>query len=69
MSTQDEECKCCGSRPDARKRYLGGIDASERTKVEEFTKCPFCSSQKCCMCDMGNDVRCTSCVDEEEDYE
>jgi hypothetical protein len=23
--------------------------------------CPYCNSEKCCMCDMGDDVECAAC--------
>lgn len=45
------ECPACGSDT-----YEG-----------DLMDCPFCDEQKCEDCDMGDDVRCAGCENEEED--
>jgi hypothetical protein len=61
MSTPDEECTTCGSSLADRVRYAKG-DASIPLN---FKDCPHCGSPKCCMCDMGDDVSCMNCEDDE----
>lgn len=55
----DDDCPGCGSsladREDYRKRNK---DDSIPTGLKN---CPHCGSQKCAMCDMGDDVECGSC--------
>lgn len=29
-------------------------------------ECPFCATDKCNRCDMGDDVECANCIEEEE---
>jgi hypothetical protein len=53
------ECGGCGST-------LGEREAKRKRFPEEpipttLSECPHCGGSKCCMCDMGDDVRCISC--------
>lgn len=51
----DANCPSCGSTIEDRR-------SSERTnKRLGLSECPHCNSQKCGMCDMGDDVECPSC--------
>ena len=51
----DDECPGCGSTHADRKRerptetYLG------------LSECTYCGTEKCYLCDMGDDVECPSC--------
>ena len=60
MST---ECPGCGSsladREDYRKRNKND------TIPTDLQRCPYCGSDKCAMCNMGDDVNCPSCPDDE----
>lgn len=58
-----EECNTCGSSLTDRVRYAKG-DASIPLG---FNNCLHCSALKCCMCDMGDDVRCMSCENGDDD--
>lgn len=60
----NDECPVCGSTLADRE--------SRRAKWPEddipvnLTKCQFCGSMKCCMCDMGDDVECGNCIGDDE---
>lgn len=58
-------CPGCGSSLQERlskaTRY-----PSERISTA-IRECPHCGAGKCCMCDMGNDVECPSCPDDENE--
>ena len=55
-----DACRGCGSTYEDRQRnhpnetYLG------------LSECPHCGTDKCVMCDMGDDVECGSCEQNEE---
>lgn len=49
----DEDCPGCGST--AAERKAAGHTYSG------LSVCPHCESEKCAMCDMGDDVECGSC--------
>lgn len=53
------ECPTCGSSHADRQRHRA------RNKDDDiplgFTYCTFCNGQKCCICDMGRDVKCINC--------
>lgn len=56
MDRCDEACGGCGATPEDRANpgnYLG------------LLICQFCDSDKCCMCDMGDDVECGNCPDDD----
>lgn len=50
----DDDCPGCGSTAVERGR-------NKRDQPQGLKQCPHCSSYKCCMCDMGDDVECGSC--------
>lgn len=60
------ECPGCGSSQADReayaKRHLG-----DDTIPTALLNCPHCGAQKCCMCDMGDDVLCLSCEGTDDD--
>lgn len=51
-----DECPSCDStykdRNDTGNTYTG------------LSECPYCGTEKCCICDMGDDVECPSCYNE-----
>lgn len=47
-------CEGCGSTPEDRKR-------NKPDAPQNVTTCHYCGSDKCCMCDMGDDVECGNC--------
>lgn len=58
MNDHDDACPGCGS------------SAKDRAKnrpddPQGITECPHCGTGKCCICDMGDDVECGSCHDDE----
>lgn len=55
----DTECPGCGSSLKDRQDYVKRNNGSRLTT--SLRRCPHCGSQKCCMCDMGDDVECLSC--------
>lgn len=56
---KDNECPSCGSTLADRNDYRRRNEADGlSTKLK---RCPHCGSEKCCMCDMGDDVECPSC--------
>lgn len=54
----EDECPSCGA--DAKDRKENKPDSPQG-----LTTCDFCGSEKCCMCDMGDDVACLSCESED----
>lgn len=56
----DEECPTCGATASDRQRHA---------EPQGLWKCPHCSSEKCCMCDMGDDVECGACLNADEGEE
>lgn len=52
----DDECPSCGATvAERRLNYPNGPHGLEM--------CPHCNAGKCCICDMGDDVKCISCDD------
>ena len=67
MSTHDEECPGCGSSfTDRVERSKRSVKEYGETLPTELTNCPHCGSLKCCMCDMGDDVECISCGNDDD---
>ena len=59
MTDDDDECPGCGSSfLDRERRAAQYPDDKLPTGL---STCPHCGSQKCSMCDMGDDVECISC--------
>jgi hypothetical protein len=54
-----DECSGCGSTRADREQYRK--KNSDDTISVDTKLCPHCGAQKCCMCDMGDDVACTAC--------
>jgi hypothetical protein len=52
----DDECPACGAA--AHDRAHNKPDSPQGLET-----CPHCNSEKCCMCDMGDDVECPACED------
>lgn len=50
----DDECPSCGATASERKE--NNPDAPQG-----LSECPFCHTEKCCLCDAGDDVGCPSC--------
>ncbi len=50
----DDECPGCGATAAERQRNKPGAP-------QGLSECPHCGTEKCCMCDMGDDVECISC--------
>jgi hypothetical protein len=50
----DDECPGCGATAADRKR-------NKPDAPQGLETCPHCGTEKCCMCDMGDDVECISC--------
>jgi hypothetical protein len=49
-----DECPGCGA--------TGSDRLSNKPKDPQgLATCPNCGAEKCCMCDMGDDVECISC--------
>lgn len=53
----DRECGGCGATAADRNLNRG-------EDPQGLSKCPHCDADKCCMCDMGDDVECISCSNE-----
>jgi len=53
----EDECPSCGATHTDRFR-------NKPTEPLGLSECPHCGAEKCCMCDMGDDVDCPSCDDE-----
>lgn len=51
-----EECVGCVATANDRKR-------NKPNDPQGLETCPHCGADKCCMCDMGDDVECASCDD------
>lgn len=47
-------CPGCGATAKDRARNKPG-------EPQGLETCPHCDTEKCCMCDMGDDVECISC--------
>lgn len=60
----DDECPGCGSSHSDRQERAKRGDVGDEIPTG-LTQCPFCDSWKCCMCDMGDDVECGNCPDED----
>ena len=58
MNQDDDECDGCGSTAAERR-------SNRPDDPGGLTACPHCGAMKCCMCDMGDDVGCGSCHDED----
>jgi len=54
-----EECRTCGGDES---EFTQDPDANEPFKI---ITCPMCGGDKCNMCDMGDDVGCINCENEE----
>lgn len=50
----ESECAGCGSTPEEREKHDGRPG---------LRRCPHCGAEKCCVCDLGDDVECASCDD------
>ena len=50
----DDECDGCGST-------AGYRATNKKTEPQGLSTCPHCGSDKCCMCDMGDEVECGQC--------
>jgi hypothetical protein len=55
----DEVCGGCGST-------LADRQFNQPDAPQMILPCPHCGSDKCCMCDLGDDVECGNCRDAEE---
>jgi len=42
---------------------------TEDVDVGDLRECPLCGAEKCPACDMGNDVECSACPDDEDEDE
>lgn len=56
---QDLDCPSCGATPGDRRSNMPGGYLGLHT-------CNRCTAGKCCMCDMGDDVECLSCDDNDD---
>jgi hypothetical protein len=54
----DDECPGCGATAEDRKD-------NKPNEPQGLATCPSCGAEKCCMCDMGDDVECVSCPEED----
>ncbi len=59
------ECKGCGSTQEDRKRFLDKSGDAYTEADLEVRLCPHCDGDKCDICDMGDDVGCLACEDED----
>lgn len=64
MTAATTECPGCGSS-------LADREERARQSPEDnlptgLLDCPHCGAKKCAMCDMGDDVECVSCGDEDD---
>ncbi len=50
----DDECPGCGATARDRRD-------NKPNSPQGLSECPQCGAEKCCMCDMGDDVECASC--------
>lgn len=51
----EDECPSCGAT--AKDRF-----DNKPAEPQGLGVCRHCGSEKCCMCDMGDDVECPSCL-------
>lgn len=49
-----DPCPGCGATARDRKH-------NKPAEPQGLETCPHCDAEKCCMCDMGDDVECPSC--------
>lgn len=52
-----DECQGCGATANERKR-------NQPTQPQGLANCPHCGADKCCLCDMGDDVNCGNCPED-----
>ena len=58
-------CAGCGSDLLDREQFRA---RNKDDTIPTGTKlCPHCGTEKCCMCDMGDDVACMACEGSDED--
>lgn len=50
----DDECPGCGATSADRKH-------NKPNEPQGLSECPHCGTEKCTMCDMGDDVECGNC--------
>ena len=50
----DDDCQGCGATAADRK-------ANNPDERQGLSTCPHCATDKCCMCEMGDDVECGNC--------
>lgn len=50
----DDTCGGCGATFIDRRR-------NQPEEPQGLSECPHCGADKCCMCDLGDDVECGSC--------
>jgi hypothetical protein len=50
-------CPSCGATEGDRR-------SNKPQAPQGLDECPYCGAEKCCMCDMGDDVECLSCDQE-----
>ncbi len=59
----DDVCDGCGSTLEDREKYAKqNPDGDTHTGL---TSCNYCDTAKCAMCDMGADVMCSNCINED----
>lgn len=61
VNPNDGVCGGCGSTLADREKFAAGADDVPLS----IGACPYCNTDKCCMCDMGDDVNCGNCPDED----
>lgn len=54
----DDECNGCGATAAERR-------ANKPDEPQGLSECPHCGTDKCTMCDIGDDVACGNCPDED----
>ena len=54
-----DECGGCGATEHDRSR-------NKPHEPQGLSECPHCGEDKCCMCDMGDDVYCGNCPTDDE---
>lgn len=59
MNYRESERTCSGCGSTAQDRQ-----ANMPAEPQGLSDCPHCGTPKCCMCDLGDDVPCISCVPE-----
>ena len=57
-NSENKTCNGCGATAEDRK-------ASKPDADQELFRCNNCGADKCCICDLGRDVLCANCPDEE----